>query len=99
MLQFLVKGKTKKKRQFSFTGPNISRKNKEKAKEDEPHTLPRSTIGEEHEEHDNHSKFSHHHLENSKQEYNPHVSLIESFQNQLNAPVHKNDLQEPYLME
>lgn len=47
MLQFLVKGKTKKKGEYSSRYPCISRKDKGKANEDKPHIPPGSTGGEE----------------------------------------------------
>lgn len=79
MLQFLVKGKTKKKGEFSTKGPRISRKAKGKGKEDEPCTPSASTDGEEYEGHDNHSEFLYHQSENSELEANPHAALMESF--------------------
>lgn len=55
MLQFLIKEQTKKKREFSSRGPCIPGKDKGKRKENEPHTPPGRTGGEEHDEHDSHS--------------------------------------------
>lgn len=64
MLQFLVKGKMKKKTKSSSKGPRISRKDKIKKKEDEHYPPPRSTGGEVHEDHDNRSEFSNFQSEN-----------------------------------
>lgn len=60
MLWFLVKEHMKMKEESSSRSSCIPRKDKEKGKEIEPHTPTGSTGGEEHDEEDNHSKYSRH---------------------------------------
>lgn len=92
MFQFLIKEQTKNMGESSSRSSRIPKKDRGKIKEKKPRTPPTSTSGKEHDKEDNCSKHSHPQFENSEQEGNPHAALIESFWNQLNALVHKNDL-------
>lgn len=70
------------------------KKHKGERKEKDSPTPPGSMGGEGHDNWDNNSESSNHQSKGSKSEGNPHVALMESFQNQLIAFVYKNDLQD-----